>query len=44
MPVKKMILIDEKHQGWIEKRFINLSKYIRAKIDEDMKKESGEHE
>ena len=39
MSVKKMILIDDEHALWIDKKFINLSKFVRSKISEDMEKE-----
>ena len=39
MSVSKMVLIDDKHQVWIMDGCLNLSRYLRKKIDEDMKEE-----
>lgn len=35
----KTILIEKEQSNWLEKKSINLSKYVRNKINEDMKEE-----
>jgi len=37
--IKKTITIREDQAEWIEKHHINLSRFVQAKIDEEMKKE-----
>jgi len=33
------ITLDEKHFEWVEEKSINLSKFVRKKIEEEMDKE-----
>jgi len=48
MLVTKTITIREDQEEWLEKNYINLSKFVRAKLDEEMAKrargEKGERE
>jgi len=37
--VRKTITIREDQAEWIKKHFINLSRFVQEKIDEEMKKE-----
>jgi len=36
--VRKQITIREDQDSWIDKEAINLSKFVRQKIDEEMKR------
>lgn len=38
MKVSINITIDEEHKEWIDEKAINLSKFVRNKIEEEMKK------
>ena len=48
MLVTKTVTIREDQEEWLEKNYINLSKFVRAKLDEEMVKrargEKGERE
>ena len=48
MLVTKTVTIREDQEEWLEKNYINLSKFVRAKLDEEMAKrargEKGERE
>jgi len=32
----KIVTIEEKHEKWIEKNAINLSKFVRKRIEDEM--------
>lgn len=38
--IHKHITVGEKHEEWIEKKAINLSKWVRKKIEEEMEDEN----
>jgi len=38
------IILRKEHHNWIKNNSINLSAWIRKKIDEEMKKEANTHE
>ena len=42
MAVVKTITIREDQEEWLEKNYINLSKFVRAKLDEEMAKRARE--
>ena len=37
MKITKHITIEEEHKEWLEKNAINLSKFVRNKINEEMR-------
>ena len=37
--MNKTIRLEKYHIEWIDKKMINLSKYVRRKIDEDIKRD-----
>ena len=41
--IKKTITIREDHEEWIKRRHINLSRFVQAKIDEEIKSEENQH-
>lgn len=41
MTVGKHVTIKDKHQKWIEEKHINLSRFVQAKIDEEIKNVKG---
>jgi len=42
MLVTKTVTIREDQEEWLEKNYINLSKFVRAKLDEEMAKRAHE--
>jgi len=39
MPKKKTITIRDDQAEWVERKYINLSRFVQAKIDEEMQSE-----
>jgi len=39
--IKKSVTIRDDQREWVEKNHINLSRFVQAKIDEEMRKEEG---
>ncbi len=37
--IKKTITIREDQEEWIKRKYINLSRFVQAKIDEEMRSE-----
>ena len=42
MAVVKTITIREDQDEWLKKNYINLSKFVKAKLDEEMAKRASE--
>lgn len=40
---RRTVLIEDNHNEWIESNSINLSKYLRNKINEEISKEKNEN-
>ena len=38
--IRKTITIRKDQEDWIKKHYINLSRFVQAKIDEEMKKQT----